>query len=211
VEGVEGRKRWSERRLPPRSLDGLSLGLLCLLLLVSGLGASRSGWGGPLRIVPVVAVLAVLAGAALAPSRFGWRRAAVFAAEYGVFVVGWQLARTLDAALTWRERLLLIGARVEIYADVLLRGDRNQDPLMFVFLLARHVAARRAAWDKMRTEIPVRGGRPITQAGLLAAILLVALAWGGPAFARSETAADLWTRLGRPWPPLRDGGGELSG
>jgi len=272
VDGLEGRKSVSERKLRTRSLDGLSLGLLCLLLLVSGLGASRAGWVGHLKIVPVVAVLAVLAGAALARSRFGWRRAAVFAAVYGVFVVGWQLARTLDAALTWRERLLLIGGRVEIYADVLLRGDRNQDPLMFalliaaiywwmgaqaswsvfrgrglwaalipagivllihayyytgraamesyvgayvfltmIFVLARHVAARRAAWDKMRTEMPVRGGRPITQAGLLAAILLVALAWGGPAFARSETAADLWTRLSRPWPRLRERIGDLIG
>src|SRR3972149_10212516 len=93
MDGLEGRKSVSERKLRTRSLDGLSLGLLCLLLLVSGLGASRAGWVGHLKIVPVVAVLAVLAGAALARSRFGWRRAAVFAAAYGGFVVGWPLAR----------------------------------------------------------------------------------------------------------------------
>ncbi len=255
----------SEPRAGARSLDGLSLGLLLMLLLVSSQGAARAGWVGELRILPVVAVLAVLVGAALARSRFASGRASAFAGLYGVFVITWQLARTLDRDLGWSERIGALGHRIEVYLNVLMYGDRNQDLLMFVllmallywvigayaswsvfrgkrlwpavvpagavllvhayyytgrapilwymgayvfltmiFVLARHLAARRVAWDALRTELPVLGGGAITRAGLLAAAILVALAWGGPAFARSEAAADLWGQVSRPWPRLRE-------
>jgi len=233
---------------------------------------ARAGWLGQLRILPAVGVLGALAGAALARSRFRWQRAGVFALLYGLFVVGWQAARTLDDEIPWGDRAALLAGQVEAYLGVLMRGERNQDPLMFVvlmaalywimgayaswsvfrrrglwaavipaglvllvniyyyigreslewtvgayvfitmaFVLARHLAARRAAWDSMRTELPVQGGRAISQAGLLAAFLLVALAWGVPAFAKSEGAADLWGRITRPWPRIRERIGDAFG
>lgn len=262
----------SERKPGGRTLDGLSLGLLSALFVVSGLGTARAGWVSQLRILPVVAVFGVLIGALLARSRFTWRQASFYAALYGACTVGWQLARTLEPELAWRERLLDLGARIEVYLGVLVYGDTNQDPLMFtllmailywgmaiyaswsvfrgrglwggvipagivllvnayyytgrvaiewyvggyvfltmLFVLARHMATRRAEWESMRTEMPIRGGRTISQAGLLAAVLLVGLAWGGPAFAKSETAADLWGRISRPWPRLRDRIGDVFG
>jgi transglutaminase-like putative cysteine protease len=255
-----------------RSLDAVSLGLLCALFLISGAGMAKAGWVEDLRVVPVVGVLGVLAGAALARSHFRGPRAAFFASIYGLFVVAWQATRTLDEEIPWGDRLGLLASRVDNYLGVMLWSRRNEDPLMFVvlmaslywimgvaaswiafrrgglwgavvpaglvllvniyyyvgpdplewivgayvlatliFVLTRHLAARRAAWEAMRTDLPAPGGLAISQAGLVAALLLVVVAWGVPAFAKSEGAADLWSGLTRPWPRLRERIGDVFG
>ncbi len=233
---------------------------------------AKAGWVGELRILPLVGPLGVLAGVGLARSRFRAPRAAFFAAIYGLFVVAWQTARTLDEEIPWRDRLGFLASRVDTYLGILLWSRRNEDPLMFVLLmaslywimgvaaswivfrrgglwgavvpaglvllvniyyyvgpdplewivgayvlvslalvLARHLVARRAAWEAMLTDLPAPGGVAITQAGLVAALLLVLAAWGVPAFAKSEGAADLWSSLTRPWPSLRERIGNVFG
>src|SRR3972149_8378441 len=120
--GRDGRRNVNERRSRTRSLDGLSLGLLCILLWVSGTGMAKAGWLGQLRTLPAVGVLGALAGAALARSRFRWQRAGVFALLYGLFVVGWQAARTLDDEIPWGDRAALLAGQVEAYLGGLMGG-----------------------------------------------------------------------------------------
>jgi hypothetical protein len=255
-----------------RSIDWLGILLVGALFRISSAGLARARWADHLEIVPTVALLGVAVGAALATSRFGPRMAAIFAVLYGALAVTWMAAGTLDPALPWSERISALNDRALFYLGVLLRGENNQDPLMFVMLIAglywlfaaygawavfrrrglwsavvpaglallisvnyyvgrapmggyvggyvllailfvlrRHLVARREAWDAMRTQSPPHGAAAIAQAGALAALVIVALAWGGPAFARSDAVADLWADISRPWPHLREQIGDAFG
>jgi cytochrome bd-type quinol oxidase subunit 2 len=73
--------------------------LVMALVMLSGVAFAAADWVDHLIIVPAVGVLGVLAGAALAWSRFGPRLAAVLGSIYGAFVVVWQLGQALDPEL----------------------------------------------------------------------------------------------------------------
>ncbi len=261
-------------RAGPRrpSADWISLGLLILLFMVSGMGLVTADWTDHLSLVPAVGVLAVIAGAALAASRFpaGW--GAIFSTVYGLFTVGWQVGRVLDPGLTWRERVLSLLGRVGVFVSTLVRGGSNIDLLMFVVLmglvfwglgsvagwvvfrrqglwgavlpaglallinvfyyigraalnwylalyvlltlllaLRLYLVRRRAHWRSMWAQVPPNVLGAIAPVGMAVALMLVILAWGGPAFAQSDAASLLWTQVSRPWSELRDRMGDAFG
>jgi transglutaminase-like putative cysteine protease len=66
--------------------------------------------------------------------------------------------------------------------------------------LRRREEAWRRKWSQVSSDVAYHVGR----AGVLAAFALVVLAWGGPAFAQSKTAADLWAKAGQPWDGLKE-------
>lgn len=76
--------------------------------------------------------------------------------------------------------------------------------------LALRVEVRRrdAEWRRMRAQVPSEASGSVTRAGAVAAAALVLLAWTGPAFAQSESAARLWSEISRPWREARDRVGE---
>jgi transglutaminase-like putative cysteine protease len=77
--------------------------------------------------------------------------------------------------------------------------------LFSVLLAVRLEATRRQAnWRALNSTASPDAANPILLTGALAAIALVLLAWGGPAYARSDSAARAWTSLTRPWNDVRD-------
>ena len=124
------------RALPRVPFEGLSLILLLVMMLVATWALVATDWTDHLSLVPLIAFVGVWAGAGLARSRFpGWV-AGLFAAAYGLFAIGWQLGGTLDPALPWRGRILSLLGRLGVFVRVLVTGEPNQDPLMFVLLMA---------------------------------------------------------------------------
>lgn len=113
----------------------VALGLLAILALTASLGLLATDWADDLEIVPMLALVGVLAGAALAYSRFSAPLSALFAAVYGIFALGFQLGRTLDPAIPWRERIFDMGGRIAFFGDRFYRGQANEDTLMFVMLM----------------------------------------------------------------------------
>lgn len=119
-----------------RHADPIALILSTLMVMISGLGLQAADWTDHLVIVPAVGVLGVIAGAALGASRFRARAASFFALVYGAFAVGWRLGGVLETGLIWRDRILELGLRIGSFVGVVWRGQGNQDPLMFVLLMA---------------------------------------------------------------------------
>jgi hypothetical protein len=69
-----------------------------------------------------------------------------------------------------------------------------------LLLLAMRVELwrRKDTWTRIKATVPSGTLFFISRAGISAAIVLVLLAWGGPAFAQSETAAELWEAISNP-------------
>ncbi len=260
----------SRRR--PRAGDGIVLILVMALVMLSGVAFAAADWVDHLILVPAVGVLGVLAGAALAWSRFGPRLAAAFAAVYGAFVITWQIGRALDPGLVWRQRLADLGGRLSAFLRVAVRGETNPDPLMFVVLMALlfwilgaqagwaiyrhkalwravlppglallvnaifyigagglawyvasyvlltlllamrlHLVEQREAWTTNAAQVPPGASQAIGRVGILLAVAIVVLAWGAPAFAQSNAAADIWIKVSSPLRSLRDRIGDVFG
>ncbi len=83
--------------------------------------------------------------------------------------------------------------------------------LTLILALRLHLVGRQQVWQNLRSQVPPGAVPRILEVGLVTAGLLVLLAWGGPAFAQSETAANLWEDLSRPWSRLRDRIGDTFG
>ncbi len=124
----------SEKTRP--AFDWLTLFLLITLILVAAWTITMTDWADFLGLIPLVGFLGVLAGAGLARSSFRPPLAAFFALIYGLFIVGWQLGTTMDQALVWRSRIFSLLGRLWVYLRVIVNGEVNDDPLMFVVLMA---------------------------------------------------------------------------
>ena len=77
---------------------------------------------------------------------------------------------------------------------------------LLLLLLAIHVdlSKRQEFWESVRARVPDGTAYQISIAGLIAAVLIVGLAWGGPAFARSETLAEVWRTASTPFRDARN-------
>jgi transglutaminase-like putative cysteine protease len=258
------------KRLQP--LDWLSFSVFFLLMQLTALALSTADWTDHLQIVPTVMFFALILGTALARSRFrGWA-AAIFSLVYGLFLIGQQIGSTPGAGLEWADRIRSLAGRLGVFISVVFRGELNEDPLMFVLLMAvlfwilgvsgswlffraerfwpavlpagavlvinsyfyigraamgayvavyvllllllivrTDVGDRVRGWKRIRAQIPVEAGTYVTLVGLGAALLMVTAAWGGPAFVRSEAAADLWRSVSSPVRRVRDRIGDAFG
>ncbi|MEX2030807.1 MAG: transglutaminase domain-containing protein [Anaerolineales bacterium] len=77
--------------------------------------------------------------------------------------------------------------------------------LFSLWLAVRVEMGRRGAeWRRRKAQVPSDAFSTLTRAGSVAAVALVFLAWTGPAFAESRSAARLWTEITRPWRDARD-------
>ena len=116
-------------------LDGATFATLLLLVLVSAYCLTAADWADHLGMVPTVALLAVVAGTALARSRFPAWLAAVFATAYGLFLVTFLAATTIVDVYGIHDQLLALAGRLGAFAAVLASAEPNRDPLMFVILM----------------------------------------------------------------------------
>jgi hypothetical protein len=124
-----------EVRLRPR-FEFFTLILLVIMLSISAWSLRIANWTDDLGLVVTVVQLAVITGLALARSVFSGRTAALFAAFYGLFFTGWQIARSLDPSLTWRDKIVNVGERIGTFVNVVARGQTNHDALIFVLIMA---------------------------------------------------------------------------
>jgi hypothetical protein len=246
-------------------MDWFLLLMVVVLIMSSAWTMPAADWADNLSILPFLAILSVLFGAALAYSRFpGWL-AAIFGWAYGLFFIGWQLGLTLDQAMIWRDRLQSLSGRFSFYLTTIIRGGSNADPLMFVLLMAilywalglmaAWVIFRRNRawpavipaglvvlinvynyhgqvnldwylafyvfvslivvarveysekndfWQKLRARVPSDASFRISQAGLVTAFLVVAIAWGAPAMARYDNLSEFWHSVTQPWRDFRE-------
>lgn len=116
--------------------DSLSALLLIGALMCAAGRLTATKWTTYLSLTQTVAFLGVLSGYALGHSTFSSRRSFVYALAYGLFVVPWQIGRTLEAELPWWERLTILYHRLEIIVFQILRHEAVQDSLLFLVLMA---------------------------------------------------------------------------
>lgn len=117
-------------------MDWITWILFLMLMMDSSWVLSAAEWTDYLGQVSFITVCAVFAGTALARSRFSSLFASFSSLAYGIFTIGWQLGLTMDPALSWHDRSINLLGRIGVFLRVLLQGDTNHDPLMFVLLMA---------------------------------------------------------------------------
>ena len=252
--------------------DWVSFLLLNVIALVGAWTLAATKWDDHLSITALIALLGIWAGTALARSKFPSVVTGIFATAYGLFIVGWQLGTKLDPALILRRKILTIIGRFSVFISVLIDGEPNQDPLMFVLIMALlfwfisvfsawsvmrkggiwgailpggiavfaisyfylgavniglflavyillllllairvDLSNQQKAWESVRARVPLDTPYRVSIAGLVAAVLIVGLAWGAPAFARSETLAEAWKTISNPFLEARDRVGDAFG
>ncbi|MEJ2013179.1 MAG: transglutaminaseTgpA domain-containing protein [Anaerolineales bacterium] len=252
--------------------DGIALLLLLAMSLLAGWALTTTEWAEHLNIVPLIGLLGVLSGAALARTRFPRWLAAFFASVYGLFVVGFQIGLTLNAGQIWQRRILNLLGRIGVFTTVVLTGKQNQDPLMFVLIMSivfwtvgaisawsafrsgrvwtsilpgaltillisyyylgearlgiflgvflflslilavrMELMRKQEQWAQARARVPLDAPLRISLSSLIAAALLVIVAWGAPAFARSESLSETWQRVSQPFDRVRTRVGDAFG
>ncbi|MBP7693918.1 MAG: hypothetical protein KA764_18495, partial [Anaerolineales bacterium] len=103
--------------------------LLVGLVVVAAWGVEAPGWAPGLWAASFSGALGVLAGLALAKSRFHGFVALLFAACYGVFVVGGLTCLLLRGG--WHDRVIELLIRVNNFVYYALNGGTSRDILPF--------------------------------------------------------------------------------
>jgi hypothetical protein len=78
--------------------------------------------------------------------------------------------------------------------------------IFFVLMIAARLVLwrRQILWRKMRAHVPETVPLYISRTGIVIALVLVVLSWGGPAFATSESAGKLWVAITSPFQEIRE-------
>jgi transglutaminase-like putative cysteine protease len=112
------------------------LALLIVLVTTSSVSLTAADWTDSLKLIPTIGILGVLLSAWLARSRLHGAIAALVMTLAGIVVVLFQIGRTFEPGLLWRDKLVSIYERIVATIDVISRGEPNLDSLLFVLMLA---------------------------------------------------------------------------
>ncbi len=85
--------------------------------------------------------------------------------------------------------------------DLVLAAYLLLSVLMFMF---QEMRERQSLWEAMRAKVPGHTTAHVVRVSAVFALGLVFLAWAGPAFAKDERAASIWSRISSPWRSTRD-------
>jgi transglutaminase-like putative cysteine protease len=107
--------------------------LLMAVYAVAGMAITAAGWTPELWVAAFAAPIGVIAGLALAKSRFHGLVASIFALVYGVFVVAEMLIATLDG--DWHYRTVVFAIRLNNFLYYALNGGTSRDLLPFPFFI----------------------------------------------------------------------------
>jgi transglutaminase-like putative cysteine protease len=107
--------------------------LLMVLVTIAAWGVEAPGWTPGLWVASVAGIIGVLAGLALSKSRFNGLVATLFAACYGVFVVGNALLLLLRG--TYNERSYELVVRVNNFIYYAINGGTSRDNFPFPFFV----------------------------------------------------------------------------
>jgi transglutaminase-like putative cysteine protease len=111
--------------------------LLLAAILTAGTRLVTTLWTTNLSIVQTLVFFGTFAGLALGYSRFSARLAGFFALAYGLFCIPWQLGLTLSEKFDWteRERLTVLGNRLQIIFSQLIDKEPVRDSLLFLVVM----------------------------------------------------------------------------
>lgn len=136
-----------------------------------------AGWTDGLAVLQSVAVISVIAGLAIAKSRFPPVVAHVFSAVYGTFWIGYATGPLLDAD-NWHDRIIELAMRMATWLGKAVSGGQSRDNLMFVVVMGvmLWILGYLAAWYTYRWR---REWQAILPLGI--ALLLINYYYYGPA------------------------------
>lgn len=90
--------------------------------------------------------------------------------------------------------------------EIVYAGSARLEGYLAVYILLVLILASRMMlwgkqqkWRRIQARVPESLGFHLSRAGIALAILIVIFAWGGPAFAGSEKAMQIWERASRPF------------
>jgi transglutaminase-like putative cysteine protease len=114
----------------PKLEEGwLTVALLGGMMVVAAGGVAAAGWTEHLHVAWITGLLGIVAGLALAKSRFSGSSAVLFATVYGLFAVGLFIGMGLQG--TWHERSVAIIVRLNNFLYTAIHGGTSRDPLPF--------------------------------------------------------------------------------
>ncbi|MCC6188287.1 MAG: transglutaminase domain-containing protein, partial [Anaerolineales bacterium] len=108
--------------------------LLCAMLVMAAGSVAVAGWAEGLNAAWVTGIVAVLAGLALAKSRFAGSTAFLFATVYGLFTVGFFICLGLEG--DWHARSVELVSRLNGFLYKGLHGGTSRDALPFPVAVA---------------------------------------------------------------------------
>jgi transglutaminase-like putative cysteine protease len=116
--------------------DWFSAILLVLAVFTAALRLVATRWSGELALVQLVALVGVILGLALGQSTFSTRLSFGLSWAYGMFIVLWQLGLQSPNRLTWQNRLLYIGERINQVIAQVNGGEIITDSVIFIIFMA---------------------------------------------------------------------------
>lgn len=154
-----------------------TLFLILAMIFVAAMAIVQAELIDSLEIIPTVAIFAVLAGLALAKSRFSSSTAHLFSLVYGLFAVLFFVGATLPEFMPWRERVFDIVNRQVTWLQTAFGQGRSRDGLIFVLQTSAvyWLLGYTAAWYTFRKP---RVWRVVIPTGLV--LLSVVYYYNGP-------------------------------
>jgi transglutaminase-like putative cysteine protease len=116
--------------------DWFSAILLIILMQIAAARLVATLWTKDLPLVQVTTLIGTILGLALGKSIFKRFWVVFLAISYGIILIPWQLGLTLDIEATWRERLQVLGVRLDVVLQELLTRKPVTDNILFLLLMA---------------------------------------------------------------------------
>jgi transglutaminase-like putative cysteine protease len=137
--------------------------LVWALLMIVTVATLNAEFIDGLEYLPLIATLGVVAGLALAKSRFSARAAHLTALIYGLFLVTYLMGTMLPAGMIWQDRIFDLFGRQFVWLRKALAEESSRDGLIFVihtsavFWLLGYTAAWYAFRDSRVWRVIVPG------------------------------------------------------
>ncbi len=120
-------------RIRPRLKEGwTTLLLLVGMVLIAAIAIMQTELIAGLDLIPISAMMGLLAGVALAKSKFKDGTAHFFALVFGLFSIFYLVGLVLPGDLIWRERVFNILVRQAAWIQKAFSGGTSRDGLIFV-------------------------------------------------------------------------------
>ena len=106
-----------------------------LLVLAFGAVAVRlqiTNWTANLEVVEVLVFIACVLGLLLGASQFSRLASQLFAVNFTLFFIPWQLGLLVGNQITWDERLMSLIGRLAFSINEVVNNRPIQDPLLFI-------------------------------------------------------------------------------
>jgi transglutaminase-like putative cysteine protease len=115
--------------------DALGAILLLCALLTAATRLVVTQWTEDLYTIQTLTFLGGVLGLALGQSRLSGRLSFFLALGYGMLLTLWNLGAPMSWQIPWKERLMIMGQRLQITFDQLLKSQPVNDNIFFLLLM----------------------------------------------------------------------------